>query len=37
MWMSVLKRIGLLVLALLVGGVAGFGLVWLRQNGWFEG
>jgi hypothetical protein len=37
MWMSVLKRIGLLVLALLVGGVAGFGLVWLLQNGWFEG
>jgi hypothetical protein len=37
MWISVLKRIGLLMLALLVGGVAGFGLAWLFENGWFEG
>ena len=37
MWISVLKRVGLLVAALIVGAVAGFGLVWLFLNGWFEG
>ncbi len=37
MLMKVLKRIGILLLALVVGGGLGYALAFVWENGWFEG